>query len=1766
MGKKFAARAILLFFFTALLTGPLVSFQLQEAQALTIDPPFYDFGPVEIGSSSVPQPFTIFNDGNDTVQITNMFIQDTSNYSLNHIDCPDSFPFDFSPGTSCSIDVVFNPQSPGSYATDFCVDSIDSDYNKNTTCNPITGVGGHLEVTVTPNGHDYGTLLVGTAEGQIFTLENTGSDAFEIGNLSLGDPNNYAIDVAGFPSSCGNPPFTIPAGGNCTLSIYFYPQSEGSHNSYFYIDSYPFPYIEVPLSGIGVRQRVVATPPSHNFGDVNQGETRIQGITISNEGSYDLRITGMGLEDSTYFSLDTSSGTNPCGASFPITLSPGGNCTVSVAFSPASTFTVFTTTLTITSDDPVTPDLIVPVQGSSGILGDTWTKVFSGWGKAKSIQQTPDGRYIVSGNTTTGGRYPWVFKLDSSGGITWGKSYSFSPSFANTLWAGSIQQTTDGGYFLSGGWYDSSYIDSGCGSISDGGLMVLKLDTIGEVVWQKQPGCRDSYRWGNEDLSVGQTTDGGFIVAGTRTSGADAWISKLDGNGGLLWSKSYGLTGLYYPFPRSIQQTSDGGFILRGVADPYYGGSYDAWVLKLDPSGGVIWQKTFGGTGYEDARSIQQTADGGYILAGTTNSFGAGGYDVWVLKLNTSGGIVWQKAYGGSGNDYVNAIQQTSDSGYILAGSTTSFGAGASEAWVLKLDSNGDIVWQKTYGGTGDDIANAVQQTADGGYIFAGSTTSFGASSAGDAWVVKLDANGNIAGCAAESIGVTTISGNDTAATTNSNGVTPQPRTVTPSDTQFDPFNITNITAREACTDHTLPAVQATNPFDGASNIPVNTAITATFNKAMDASTINNATFTLNGAAGSVTYNPATRTATFTPSTGLAHGTQYLATITTGVKDLSGNSIAANYTWSFTTAPQQYTLTLNKSGTGNGSVTGTNGMNCTTFPCSQTYQTGTVISIEATAQSGSSFTGWTGGTGDALCSGTGPCSFTINTASTVTASFAVQSLAAPTGLPATSITQTGFTANWSAVNGAVSYRLDVATDSDFTAFVSGYNDLDVSSALSYPVSGLAYSTNCYYRVRAYNGGTSGNSNLITVRTAPMFLDAFFNPVALNGPVYSTAVQPDGKIVIGGGFDASGGGVLRNHIARLSADGSLDDTFDPNVNGYVYSIAIQPDGKILIGGWFTNVGGVTRNRIARLNPDGSRDSSFDPDANDGILSISLQTDGKIVIGGNFTTLGNPPFARNYIARLNADGSPDGSFSSDLTNYVYSIALQPDGKILIGGKSPTALARLNPDGSFDNTFSTSVTDFTLPQSGVNAIALQVNGKILISGDFTKVNATTRNYLARLEADGSLDVSFDPNLSADRAISLALQTDGKILMGGYFTSVGGVQRNYIARLNEDGTVDLSFDPNMENWVNSIALQPDGDIIIGGHFGGGSGIPRFIGRLNNTYDATQTLSASPDGTTITWLRSGASPEVEFLTFERSSNQTDWTPLGSAARISGGWELTGLTLTGQNYLRARGIAKGGYVNASSSLIESIAHVDLTPQTFTITASAGPNGTIVPLGLTSVPTGGAQSYTITPDPGYRVFDVLVDSVSVGAMTSYTFNNVTANHTISATFASCSYSINPTDTTVSASGGPDSVAVNTQAGCSWNAVSNNSAWITVDTPGSGIGSGSFSYSVSANGSTSSRSGTITVATQTFTITQAPISETISIPNTPTGPSNGARGISYTFTTGGSSSNYPGHTVQYRFYWGDGTDSGWLPVGTTSASKTWDCSRYLRGHSPSPMFHR
>jgi len=353
--------------------------------------------------------------------------------------------------------------------------------------------------------------------------------------------------------------------------------------------------------------------------------------------------------------------------------------------------------------------------------------------------------------------------LYSQSPIQWQKSFGGSDDDG----AFSMQQTFDGGYILAG--YSRSSDGDVTGNHGIWDCWVVKLDTNGDLVWQKSLGGSDvDYAY-----SIQQTLDGGYIMAGLAASIdgdvtgnhgiVDYWVVKLNSNGDLVWQKTLG--GSHSDAAFSIQQIDDGGYIVAGTSTSTDGdvtvnyGGKDYWIVKLDISGNLVWQKSLGGSENEQVRSIRQTNDGGYIVAGNSESIDGdvtgnhGGRDYWIVKLSASGNLVWQKSLGGSDDDLARAIQQTDDGGYIIAGISYSIDGditnnlGSADYWIVKLDTSGNLVWQKSFGGSERDAAFSIQQTIDTGYIVSGISQSTDGDVTGnqgdyDFWIIKLDMNG----------------------------------------------------------------------------------------------------------------------------------------------------------------------------------------------------------------------------------------------------------------------------------------------------------------------------------------------------------------------------------------------------------------------------------------------------------------------------------------------------------------------------------------------------------------------------------------------------------------------------------------------------------------------------------------------------------------------------------------------------------------------------------------------------------------------------------------------------------------------------------------------------------------------------------------------------------------------------------------------------------------------------------------------------------------
>jgi len=411
--------------------------------------------------------------------------------------------------------------------------------------------------------------------------------------------------------------------------------------------------------------------------------------------------------------------------------------------------------------------LTMGVSSGAASISQQWVKSYLA-GSMGIINQTMDGGYIGAGYISSDS--PWtsilVRKLDYNGEISWEKTYAYG-DWMNEAYT--MEQTSDGGYIVGGHTSSHDSYDK---------AWLIKLDSNGDITWQKT--YNEVWRF----TSIQQTSDGGYIAGGDYieevTPGIqdnDLLLLKLDSMGNISWAKSYDLS--LQEYVPSIQQTPDLGYIVMGNIRLGLV-EYDILLLKLDSSGGVSWQKRYGRDGLYRGFSIHYTTDGGYIIGGGNRVSGPGADDIWVLKLDQNGNILWQKTYGGYDYDYIFSLQSTPDGGYVVVGNTRSFGFGMSDILVVRLDGTGNIIWQKTYGGSDSDSGKYYGETMDGGSVVVGS--SFSLSPAGNDTIFKLDSNGDIPDC--DIIGISDLEMFDTDITGEDTNVTIEspPITVTATD------------------------------------------------------------------------------------------------------------------------------------------------------------------------------------------------------------------------------------------------------------------------------------------------------------------------------------------------------------------------------------------------------------------------------------------------------------------------------------------------------------------------------------------------------------------------------------------------------------------------------------------------------------------------------------------------------------------------------------------------------------------------------------------------------------------------------------------------------------------------------------------------------------------------------------------------------------------------------------------------------------------------
>jgi hypothetical protein len=369
--------------------------------------------------------------------------------------------------------------------------------------------------------------------------------------------------------------------------------------------------------------------------------------------------------------------------------------------------------------------------------GEEFIKTFGGSDRDYGfyVEQTTDGGYIIVSTTYSFGTWEscdvWLIKTDSNGNKIWDKTYGGTYNEYGTC----VQQITDGGYIITGYQDDHTH--------DNDDIWLIRTDSVGNKIWYKSFGGRENDR----GEFVQQTTDGGYIiVGGTESYGhvfySDVWLIKADSNGNMEWNKTFG--DVLGDWGECVQQTSDGGYIITGTTEEFGEYNDDIFLIKTDNEGNKLWDKILRGQGNNDDNGefVQQTSDGGYIITGSTYVFGLGFGDVWLIKTDSSGNILWDKKFGGIiSYDDGYCVRQTNDGGYIITGVKQSFMNYEEEALLIKTDENGNKIWDRRFGAGGRDTVNCVQQTTDGGYIMVGTTDSFGDID-GDVWLIKTNKYG----------------------------------------------------------------------------------------------------------------------------------------------------------------------------------------------------------------------------------------------------------------------------------------------------------------------------------------------------------------------------------------------------------------------------------------------------------------------------------------------------------------------------------------------------------------------------------------------------------------------------------------------------------------------------------------------------------------------------------------------------------------------------------------------------------------------------------------------------------------------------------------------------------------------------------------------------------------------------------------------------------------------------------------------------------------
>ncbi|GEM_PF-2328277 len=701
----------------------------------------------------------VTNQGGAALAITGVTLSGSGDFS--RWDPDDACGETLAPGQTCSVGIGFTRDDEGTSTATLTIATDDPD--EPVVEVQITGtatIPQEPDIAVIGANATFGGVPIGSTRTWNITVKNEGAVDLHVTDVAVSGAPEFALASNGCTDPV--PPFTGSLSQMCTITVAFTPTGTEPVTGEIEIrsDDPDEPVVTGSLSGAGITPFLYVSPTVVDLGDTAFSA----GFSLENLSSTETLDWSVAGALPSWLGVFPDAGQLAAGGRVEIALT-----TDRTGLDPGS----YSFDLSLTSDggdDTVTVQLTVPAPGEALA---SFARTYGGASddELSSLRVAPDGGLIAAGRTKSfgaGNTDAWLVKLDASGDLVWAKTYGGDDDDR----AYAAVPTSDGGYAVVGGtwsWFapgDNWY-----------GLWVWKVDRFGNPVWQKVLGGHPDDT-GGDYWEIAETADGGFLVAGMTGVFDDTWLLKLDAAGNVVWQRVFGTDEMDQLF--SLDPTPDGGAVAAGVTCASADTWCDALVVKFDSSGAIAWQRAFGGTSYDHAWSVRRTADG-YIAVGLTDSFAAGDRDLWVLKLDTSGAVVWQKAYGLPGV-YAEGyhVEPVPDGGYLIGGIWND-GANGADAWIVAISPDGDVRWSRTYGGTDLDWVRSVSPLAGGGAVVAGTTASTGAGY-WDGWFLKVDGIGNV-GPACTLAGYADVTVRDTAAAPYDPGLTARSVAFTSADT-----------------------------------------------------------------------------------------------------------------------------------------------------------------------------------------------------------------------------------------------------------------------------------------------------------------------------------------------------------------------------------------------------------------------------------------------------------------------------------------------------------------------------------------------------------------------------------------------------------------------------------------------------------------------------------------------------------------------------------------------------------------------------------------------------------------------------------------------------------------------------------------------------------------------------------------------------------------------------------------------------------------------